>query len=259
LAELLKHQDLSAKAWERRLITIAAYILPEEWLGDLQEELHDLVGWTKIVTTVGRIFCLAIPLIQIKFQDIVSPKAEAPLLALVGKITVPDIYLDPAKHILKNFRVSIIEMEKICAQLQTFSSTLVAKSPSRYGKADFSMAKTVLATSSARIKKSGRAIDAAGRAADTLRDKILPVTRHARREKIDLLVFVTVLSYLINQRKNQSDDLSAKITHTIEDLGSRWPALKEIEFPEYPLFLLNFLSWKNLLFARCRSPKKLSK
>jgi hypothetical protein len=165
---LLKHQNELAKVWENRLVMIAAYILPEEWLGDLQEELHELVGWTKTFTTVGRIFGLVYPRFQIIIQDIISPKAEGPLLVLLDTITVPDIYLIPAKRILKNFRVSIIQSEEICAQLRTLSSTLAAKNPSEYGKADFSMAKAVFAASYARLKKSQKAIDAASRASHTL-------------------------------------------------------------------------------------------
>jgi hypothetical protein len=58
---------------------------------------------------------------------------------------------------------------------------------------------------------------------------------------------------MINQRAKQSHELSAKMTHTIEDLESRWPALNEFEFPEYPLFLINFLSRCTVFFSRCCS------
>ena len=240
-AELLKHHDELAKAFARRLFTIAAYVLPEEWLGDqLERWFHQSANWIKTLVTVGRIFLLVIPLIRIKLQDILSPKLEEPLLALINTITVPDIYLNPANHVLKNFRLSIIENEKICAQLHAFSSSMAAKDPSEYSNADLSVAKMVFANTFARLKKRDKAIGAAGRDANTLRDRIMPLTSHAQREKINLLVLVTVLSNSINQSAKRSDEFSTEIKHIIEDLGRRWPALNEMEFPEYPLFYLIF-------------------
>jgi hypothetical protein len=61
-------------------------------------------------------------------------------------------------------------------------------------------------------------------AAHALNDKIQPLTRLPPRELIYLLEFTTDVSYSINQTKT----LSAEITHTIEDLQSRWPALNKL-------------------------------
>ncbi len=68
--------------WESCIVTIAAYLLPrntrEEWLGDLQESIHDLMcagcpRWMRIVITTGRICLLCYALAWIKICDLVSP------------------------------------------------------------------------------------------------------------------------------------------------------------------------------------------
>jgi hypothetical protein len=224
LARLLKHQNGPAKAWEGRLITIAAYILPEEWAGDLQETLHELVGWTKILIAVRHICLLVIALMRIKFQDLVSPEADGTQLALEG-MRVSDIYLEPAKRILKNFRVSNIEKEKFCAQLRTLSLTLDAKDPSEFGEAERTMVYTILGAGLARMKKSTEAIHTADRAAHALGDKMLPLTRFTPDELKDLYEFMTGLTYSINQAAQQSRELSAELTGTLEGFRSRWPTL----------------------------------
>ena len=68
--------------WQSRLVTIAAFLLPketrEEWLGDLQESIQELIyrgypRWLRIVVTSGRICLLCYALVWIKLRDLVSP------------------------------------------------------------------------------------------------------------------------------------------------------------------------------------------
>ena len=68
--------------WESRIVTIAAYLLPrktrEEWLGDLQESIHELIRagcprWMRILITSGRILLLCYALAWIKMRDLALP------------------------------------------------------------------------------------------------------------------------------------------------------------------------------------------
>lgn len=68
--------------WNSRIVTAAAFLLPkktrEEWLGDLQESMHELTAngyprWVRILITSGRIGLLCYALARIKLCNLVSP------------------------------------------------------------------------------------------------------------------------------------------------------------------------------------------
>ena len=72
--------------WKSRIVTIAAYLLPrktrEEWLGDLQESIHELISagcprWMRILITAGRIGLLCYALAWIRLRDLISSPGKS--------------------------------------------------------------------------------------------------------------------------------------------------------------------------------------
>ena len=71
--------------WEVRCASLLAHILPmqacEEWLGDLKEAHEKLARegysrWAIVLVTLGRVLLLGWSLLQIRYQDLISPKRK---------------------------------------------------------------------------------------------------------------------------------------------------------------------------------------
>jgi hypothetical protein len=208
LTKLLKHQD--------RLIAIAAYILPEEWLGDWQESLGELSGWTKTISSIGKLCLLGVAYMQIKFQDVASP---GDILVLVE---------ESAERTLWTLRSSLIAKERLRNQLFALNSVLAAKDVSNFGDGELAMAKKIVDLGYADSQKSLRSISTAHRDLKELIHHLQPLVRFTHAELQDISRSVDGFRDSAVEEQLKHHRLSGEITDIIHEVQNRWPGLDDL-------------------------------